>query len=259
MIVSNTPPPSKYWSDKQLDMYDCHLKDKNSTLAYYMTTKDGLPLHSPNKKGWKAKVGLLQKVEPNKYGEIQPCTSHALHATFDIKHWILLDCKIWVVAMLGKVVNDDDKIASLQRKIIGCYHPSELSNETRLVAYPQYDLNQKIQLFDNVQMRGATGRDQLQNIDFTGSSFKGCRFVGISFVKCNFSNVSFRDCDFATCKFINCNFNYSTIKGNSHITNVKIIGKVENFNFYSDKCGLPDGFEVENYRLVRIKKGKKNV
>ena len=88
MIISNTPPLSKFWSEKQKELYLKCLNDKKCTLAYYFTSKKGFPLHSPNTKGWKAKPLITQTVQPSKGDKIVPCSQYALHATFDVKPWI---------------------------------------------------------------------------------------------------------------------------------------------------------------------------
>ncbi len=261
MIVSNTPPPSKYWSDKQLEMYDFYLKDKNSTLAYYMTTKDGFPLYSPNKKGWKAKAGLLQKAQPSK--EIVPCTSSALHATFDVEEWIKFDCKIWVVAMIGKIVDTGEKICAAERKIIGSYHPNDLSREMRLNTYPQFNLNQTNTNFVNATLArksgegGRTYNNKISNVNFTDSRFSKCEFIEIDFVNCDFSGTSFDHCDFSACSFIDCKFDNTYMGGSCKSSLILFVGKIKDLKWFP--AIVPTGFHTVNYKLTRIKKGKKNV
>jgi len=113
MIVSNIPPPSRFWTKKQYNEYNRYLTDKKAVLAYYLTDKNGYPLYSPNKKRWKARPNLFQQIKTEK---IIACSDKALHATMNIDPWMQAGCKIWVVAMLNKIVDCKYKIASNKRK-----------------------------------------------------------------------------------------------------------------------------------------------
>lgn len=258
MIVSKTPPPSKYWSADQKTWYDICLKDKNCTLAYYMTTKDGLPLHSPNKRGWKAQSGIVQKVEPSsRFNKIIPCSRYALHATLDVEPWVLLNCKIWVVAMIGKIVETDNKICALKRRIIGSYKPKDLSDELNLIVFPNI-ANRKYKSFKNVAVKANIQKSvihqNISNVDFTKCKFTNCVFENIIFTNCNFENAFFNSCKFLYCTFENCRFDMAYMKEGCQLSNLTIIGKINNFGWNAPY--IPDGCKIKDGFLVKLNKGK---
>jgi len=257
MIVSNTPPPSKYWSTDQKTWYDICLKDKNCTLAYYLTTKDGFPLYSPNKKGWRVRSGLVQEVHPSN-GQIIPCSANALHATFDVKSWAVLNCKIWVVAMVGKIVEEQNKICALKRRIIGAYRPNDLSNEARLISFPDDNLNQKYKTFHGLNLKFRPDDlfdNKISNINFSSSTFSKCSFHDIVFNKCNFENVEFQECKFNWCTFKNCTFDPTYCYDDSTLIGTKIIGDAVGL-YWPKGQEPPVGFQVKNGILINSQKGK---
>lgn len=50
-------------------------------------------------------------------GPLEICTNRALHATLIPPKW--KGDRLWVVALKGDVVGDDEKFAALEREIIG--------------------------------------------------------------------------------------------------------------------------------------------
>jgi len=57
-------------------------------------------------------AGLVQKIE----GPLQICSRRALHATYVPSKWN--GERIWLVALIGGVVEQEDKLGALEREIL---------------------------------------------------------------------------------------------------------------------------------------------
>lgn len=57
-------------------------------------------------------MGTIQKME----GPLKLCSKNALHATYDISKW--KGERLWLVALIGEVQEDESKLGALQREII---------------------------------------------------------------------------------------------------------------------------------------------
>ena len=81
------------------------------TYGFWKSTQDG---HSAN--GGvviqPAAPGMLQSVK----GPLELCTDRALHATLNPEKW--KGDRLWLVALHGEVVRDDDKLGALEREIV---------------------------------------------------------------------------------------------------------------------------------------------
>jgi hypothetical protein len=204
----------------------------------------------------------MQSVPPDIYRGIVPCSQNALHASLDISPWLKMDCKIWVVGMY-EAIDADNKICSLNRKIIGSYVPRELTDELRLVAYPKFNLNQKDKLFKNIIAKNGVTNEvpyKFENIDFSNSDFRDCELWNIEFKNCNLTDVTFSKCEFESCKFTNCKIDRTHVYEDCKFYHHEILGKIKELTWYSKN--IPEGFEIKKDSfglLVRSKKGKKNV
>jgi hypothetical protein len=63
--------------------------------------------------GTVAKPGLIEKIS----GPLVLCSSNALHATYTPHRWA--GTRVWVVALVGKIVQQENKLGALERHIIG--------------------------------------------------------------------------------------------------------------------------------------------
>jgi hypothetical protein len=88
------------------------LQAKGVKLAYWRSTANGQPANQGVKID-AAAPGVIHKVS----GPLKICTSRALHATLIPPKW--KGEKWWIVALHGEVVGDDEKMACLEREIIG--------------------------------------------------------------------------------------------------------------------------------------------
>ena len=82
-----------------------------TALAFWKSGVDGMPLNGGTSKD-AARPGLVQKIS----GPLEIC-SRALHATMHPDKW--KGERLWVVALWGEVVWQEDKCAGLKREIIG--------------------------------------------------------------------------------------------------------------------------------------------
>jgi hypothetical protein len=87
------------------------LRRAGATLAFWRSDKNGQACNG----------GSSAPVSPGKIetvsGPLKICTKNALHATFippkyNGERW-------WIVALIGEVQTDDDKIGALSREIVG--------------------------------------------------------------------------------------------------------------------------------------------
>jgi len=81
-------------------------------LAYWRSTDAGQPANNGATIA-QAAPGVVHKVA----GPLEICTSRALHATLVPPKW--KGERWWIVALHGEIVGDDEKMAALEREIIG--------------------------------------------------------------------------------------------------------------------------------------------
>ena len=86
------------------------LVSDGARIAYWRSGKDAKP--SNGGKADPVDVGTIQKIE----GPLKICTAQALHATYRLDQW--KGDRIWLVALKGKVVEQDDKLGALEREIL---------------------------------------------------------------------------------------------------------------------------------------------
>jgi hypothetical protein len=90
-------------------------------IAYWRSDANGLPANGGTLKE-AARVGLVQTTK----GPLKLCEKGTLHATLVPPKW--RGERVWVVALLGEVIGDDDKYGALTREILGEVTPT---NATR--------------------------------------------------------------------------------------------------------------------------------
>ena len=98
------------WSDAQRRRME-HLKSLGAKICFWRSNIDGTPANGGRLDP--AKVGDVHKVE----GPLELCSKRAVHATLLPPKW--KGERIWIVALLGEVVGDDEKYGALEREIIG--------------------------------------------------------------------------------------------------------------------------------------------
>ena len=86
------------------------LQKSGAKIAYWKSDKKGQP--SNGGRSDPVHVGLVQKIE----GPLEICSCRALHATYVPSKWN--GERIWLVALIGKVVEQEDKLGALEREIL---------------------------------------------------------------------------------------------------------------------------------------------
>jgi len=79
-------------------------------IAYWRSGKDARPSNGGHAEP--VDVGTIQKIE----GPLKICTATALHATYRLDKWN--GDRIWLVALKGEVVEQEDKLGALEREIL---------------------------------------------------------------------------------------------------------------------------------------------
>ena len=99
----------EYWASVVEALYVRPIPD-NTTLAFWRSNKDGTP--SNGGRSLPVKEGDIQKEN----GPLVLCSPGTLHATLKPERWS--GDRIWLVALVGKVVGDHEKYGCLERHII---------------------------------------------------------------------------------------------------------------------------------------------
>ena len=86
------------------------LLKSGAKIAYWRSDKNGNPANGGS--CGPVKAGDVQKIS----GPLEICTSGALHATYIPSKW--KGERIWLVALIGEVVEQEDKLGALEREII---------------------------------------------------------------------------------------------------------------------------------------------
>jgi hypothetical protein len=98
------------WSDAQRARLD-ELRALGAKICFWRSQADGTPANGGRLAP--AKIGDVHKVN----GPLELCTKRALHATLIPPKW--KGERVWVVALLGEVIGDEEKYGALEREIIG--------------------------------------------------------------------------------------------------------------------------------------------
>jgi hypothetical protein len=83
-----------------------------ATLGIWRSDKNGLPANGGKGRAEPAHVGLVQEVP----GPLRLCSANALHATLKPQNW--KGERWWLVALIGEVQKQDDKMGALKRVIV---------------------------------------------------------------------------------------------------------------------------------------------
>ena len=86
------------------------LQKSGARLAFWKSDADGRPANGGA--GEAVKPGMKQKVA----GPLSLCSARALHATYNPDSWS--GTRTWIVALIGEVAEQDDKLGALEREII---------------------------------------------------------------------------------------------------------------------------------------------
>jgi len=95
------------------DTRKAHAKELLKTgarIAYWRSGKDARP--SNGGRAEPVDIGTIQKIE----GPLKICTPKALHATYRLDKW--QGERIWLVALKGEIVEQEDKLGALEREIL---------------------------------------------------------------------------------------------------------------------------------------------
>ena len=104
----------KYFAEKWTDAQRARMEELRALgakICFWRSKKDGTAMHG--RKIEPATPGLVQTVK----GPLELCSNRALHATLIPPKWE--GDRLWVVALIGETVGDDEKYGALQREIIG--------------------------------------------------------------------------------------------------------------------------------------------
>ena len=99
------------WTETQRERLTELYRDA-SAIAFWKSDAKGLPSNGGKSKQ-PAEPGRIEEIQ----GPLQICTHRALHATMQPEKW--KGERLWVVALHGETVWQDDKCAALKREIIG--------------------------------------------------------------------------------------------------------------------------------------------
>jgi len=87
------------------------LQEAGATIAFWRSDKNGCA--SNGGKNDPVAPGTVETIK----GPLQICSKNALHATFVPPKW--KGERWWIVALIGEVQTDEDKVGALQREVIG--------------------------------------------------------------------------------------------------------------------------------------------
>ena len=101
---------SKTWEHAQRSRLAALLKQK-VRLAFWRSDKSGKPANGGS--AAPVKPGDIQEES----GPLELCSRGTLHATLQPRRW--QGDRLWIVALHGEVVGDDEKLGCLKREIVG--------------------------------------------------------------------------------------------------------------------------------------------
>jgi len=98
------------WPEPQRDRL-ANLRNQGATIAFWKSNRHAKPCNGGT--DFTAFTGLVQEVQ----GPLALHGPHALHATLNPHQW--KGERLWIVALLGKVVEAEHKLGALKREILG--------------------------------------------------------------------------------------------------------------------------------------------
>ena len=101
---------SNKWPQAQQDRLR-ELQTAGAKVCYWRSTAGGRPCNGGS--GPPVSVGTVTLIP----GPLELCGSGALHATLIPPKW--KGERVWIVALIGEVIGDDEKYGALEREILG--------------------------------------------------------------------------------------------------------------------------------------------
>jgi len=108
--LSTIPCFARKWTASQQKRLD-ELRSAGATIAFWKSDKDGRACNGG--KNAPVDAGTVEEIS----GPLKICTARGLHATFVPPNWN--GERWWLVALIGEVKSDGDKVAALKREVIG--------------------------------------------------------------------------------------------------------------------------------------------
>ena len=121
-----------HWTTEQQNRLLQLMEDKVATIAYWCSDSNGKPTNG-GKELPSVYPGLIQEIE----GKLVFC-KNALHATFTPHLW--KGSRVWIVALSGEVIKEEDKLGARRREILGEVLPEEAFSESVGVRLGRKDL-----------------------------------------------------------------------------------------------------------------------
>ena len=110
---------TKHWTSEQHARFRV-LEQDGARIAYWRSDRNGLPCNGGLRDGIvPVATGMIQKAtgEPKQGTSRALCTDQVLHATLKIPRWN--GSRLWVVALTGEIIGDDEKFGAPVREILG--------------------------------------------------------------------------------------------------------------------------------------------
>jgi hypothetical protein len=99
------------WTPEQRERLRHHM-DAESTIAFWRSDENGMPANG-GQTIKPASPGVVHTAQ----GPLTLCAAGTLHATLTPIKWV--GDRWWIVALVGEVIGDDEKLGCLHREIIG--------------------------------------------------------------------------------------------------------------------------------------------
>lgn len=113
--VGNLDRYADHFAEAQKERYNQLKNDDGVRLAYWRSDKEGLPCNGGIRDAAIAALRMTQIEEIE--GPLVLCTKAALHAT--LRPPLFNGSRLWIVALHGEVIGDDEKFGALRREIVG--------------------------------------------------------------------------------------------------------------------------------------------
>ena len=242
-----------HWTAKQRNHMRRMIK-AGATIAYWCSDAQGRPAnHSMDPiaaRNWTARPGLVQEVE----GPLRPCTGNALHATLTPHRW--RGVRVWIVALVGKVADQGDKVCALRREVIGEVMPEECTDPSVGVRIGRRDLR-------GADLRGADlyganlyGAD-LYGANLYGANLRGANLYGADLRGANLRGANLYGADLRGADLYGANLYGANLYG-ANLYGADLYGAdLYGADLYGARrsvtCSVPDGWcaeRVDTYTVV---------
>jgi hypothetical protein len=109
--LATIPYFSKTWTDQQRSRLQ-ELTKGGAKIAFWRSNKEGRACNG-GISDMPVTAGTVERIQ----GPLCICTRNALHATLNPPNW--KGKRVWVVALIGQLQRQQDKLGALEREIIG--------------------------------------------------------------------------------------------------------------------------------------------